>query len=97
MIKKIFGLLFVFVTVMNACLCEPEISMGFNQISTKVQTILQKDIAIIDKELIKALKQNTADIKEQNAILTQILNGLKIENEQKTEIVFLLTKLKNIQ
>lgn len=85
------------ITSLNACLCTADIVQGFSNSTNEILPVLQSAKNEIDTNVNPALRKNIQDIEEQNRILGKIITGYVKRNEQKKELIYLLTKLKEIQ
>jgi hypothetical protein len=96
--KKIIAILsLVGITSLNACLCSADIIQGFSNSTNQILPVLQSAKMEIDTNVNTALRKNIQDIEEQNRILDKIIVGYIRRNEQKKELIYLLTKLKGMQ
>ena len=96
--KKIIAILsLVGITSLNACLCSADIIQGFSSSTNQILSVLQSAEMGINTNINPAIRKNIQDIEEQNRILDKIIVGYVRRNEQKKELIYLLTKLKGMQ
>lgn len=96
--KKIIAILsLVGITSLNACLCSDDIIQGFSSSTNQILSVLQSAEMEINTNINPAIRKNIQDIEEQNRILDKIIVGYVRRNEQKKELIYLLTKLKGMQ
>lgn len=85
------------ISSLQACLCAGDVVQGFSNATNNIVKVLTNAETEIYSNVIPAINKNIADIEEQNKILDKIIVAYKERNIQKKELIFLLTKLKELQ
>jgi hypothetical protein len=96
--KKIIFLMIFGITASNAqCYCTTDITMGFMNIRTDIEEILQNQANKINNDLIPEIRQNISDIREQNEVLEKLIKAEKERAIQLKQINFILEKVNNLE